>query len=122
MWLLNSYKVVGLRTWMFISNSCDCHLKSWRHAQYFSIKHKFKTSVEFYFLLVCAKSLNFIQLFWVHGSYPAGLLCPWDFPGKNTGVGSHFLFQKIFLTQGLNPYFLGLPHWEASSWEAPYFL
>ena len=35
---------------MFISNSCDCHLKSWRHAQYFSIKHKFKTLVEFYFL------------------------------------------------------------------------
>ena len=22
-----------------------------------------------------------------------GLLCPWDFPDKNTGVGCHFLFQ-----------------------------
>ena len=22
---------------------------------------------------------------------PPGLLCPWDFPGKNTGVGCHFL-------------------------------
>ena len=22
---------------------------------------------------------------------PARLLCPWDFPGKNTGVGDHFL-------------------------------
>ena len=31
------------------------------------------------------------------------LLCPWDFPGKNTGVGCHFLLQRIFLTQGLNP-------------------
>jgi len=29
-------------------------------------------------------------------------------PGKNTGVGCHFLLQGIFLTQGLN---LGLPHW-----------
>ena len=28
---------------------------------------------------------------------------PWDFPGKNTGVSSHFLLQGIFLTQGLNP-------------------
>ena len=27
---------------------------------------------------------------------------PWDFPGKSTGVGSHFLLQGIFLTQGLN--------------------
>ena len=29
------------------------------------------------------------------------------FPGKNTGVGCHFLLQGIFLTQGLNP---DLPH------------
>ena len=35
------------------------------------------------------------------------LLRPWDFPGKNTGVGCHFLLQEIFPTQGLNP---GLPH------------
>ena len=24
----------------------------------------------------------------------------WDFPGKNTGVGCHFLLQGIFPTQG----------------------
>ena len=35
------------------------------------------------------------------------LFCPWDFPGKNTGVGSHSLLQGIFLTQGSN---LGLLH------------
>ena len=39
--------------------------------------------------------------------YPTRLLHPWDFPGKNTGVGFHFLLQAIFPTQGLNP---GLPH------------
>ena len=33
---------------------------------------------------------------------PASLLCPWDFPGKNTGVGCHFLLQGLFPTQGLN--------------------
>ena len=38
-----------------------------------------------------------------HGWQPARLLCPWDFPGKNTGVGSHFLLQGKFLTQGLKP-------------------
>ena len=37
-----------------------------------------------------------------HGLQPTRLLCPWDFPGKNTGVGSHFLLQGIFLTQGSN--------------------
>ena len=31
------------------------------------------------------------------------ILRPWDFQGKSTGVGCHFLFQGIFPTQGLNP-------------------
>ena len=35
------------------------------------------------------------------------LLCPWNSPGKNTGVGSHSILQGIFPTQGSN---LGLPH------------
>ena len=41
-----------------------------------------------------------------HGLGPARLLSPWDFPGKNTGVGYYALLQGIFLTQGLNPGFL----------------
>ena len=40
------------------------------------------------------------------------LLCPWDFPGKNTGVGCDFLLQGIFQTQGSN---LCLLHWQADS-------
>ena len=42
-----------------------------------------------------------------HGLQPAELPCPWDSPGKNTGVGCHFLLQGIFPTQGSN---VGLPH------------
>ena len=38
----------------------------------------------------------------VSDSLPARLLCPWDSPGKNTGVGCHALLQGIFLTQGSN--------------------
>ena len=30
---------------------------------------------------------------WPHGRQPTRLLCPWDSPGKNTGVGCHFLLQ-----------------------------
>ena len=33
-------------------------------------------------------------------------LCPWNSPGKTTGVGSHFLLQGIFLIQCSNS---GLP-------------
>ena len=38
---------------------------------------------------------------------PGRFLRPWDSPGKSTGVGCHFLLQRIYLTQGSN---LGLPH------------
>ena len=34
-------------------------------------------------------------------------LRPWNSPGKDIGVGCHFLLQGIFPTQGLNP---GLLH------------
>jgi len=27
--------------------------------------------------------------------------CPWNFSGKNTGMGWHFLLQRIFPTQGI---------------------
>ena len=47
-----------------------------------------------------------------HELYPARLLCPWNFPDKNTGVGWHFLLQGIFPSQGSNPCLL---HWQADS-------
>ena len=43
---------------------------------------------------------------WPQGLKPARLLCPWDSPGKNTGVDCHSLVQRIFQTQGSNPGFL----------------
>ena len=57
---------------------------------------------------VCARAqtraqwLNPVLLFatpWIDCS-PDRLLYPWDLPGKNTGVGCHFLLQGIFPTQG----------------------
>ena len=38
-----------------------------------------------------------------HGLWPSRLLCPWDCPGQNTGVGCHFLLEGIILAQGSNP-------------------
>ena len=40
------------------------------------------------------------------------LFCPRDSPGKNTGVGCHFLLRGIFLIQWSN---LWLLHWQADS-------
>ena len=46
---------------------------------------------------------------------PARLLCPWDSPGKHTGVGCHALLQGIFPTQGSNLRLLCLLHWQGGS-------
>ena len=51
----------------------------------------------------CLWSLSCVRYFWPHDLQSARLLGPWDSPGKNTGVGCHFLLQGIFPTQGLNP-------------------
>ena len=40
---------------------------------------------------------------------------PWNFLGKNTGVGRHFLLQGIFLTQGSNSHLLHFLHWQVYS-------
>ena len=41
-----------------------------------------------------------------YGLWPARLLCPWDSPGRNTGVGCHAFLQEIFQIQELNPHLL----------------
>ena len=55
----------------------------------------------------CESHLVMSNSLCLHGLRPTRLLCPWDSPGKNMGVGCHFLLQEVFLTQGLN---LGLLH------------
>ena len=42
----------------------------------------------------------------------SGSFCPWDFSGKNTEVGCHFILQGIFLTQGSD---LRLLNWQVNS-------
>ena len=54
----------------------------------------------------------------------ARLLCPWEFPGKSTGVGYHFPLQGIFLTQGSKLHLLCLLHcrwilYLLSHWGSP---
>ena len=55
------------------------------------------------FHLSCFTAESSPTLLQPHVLQPARLLCPWDFPGKNTGVGCHALLQGIFPTQGSNP-------------------
>ena len=53
------------------------------------------------------KSLSRVRLLVTPQTVARQAPLSWDFRGKNTGVGCHFLLQEIVPTQGLNP---GLPH------------
>ena len=54
-----------------------------------------------------------------HGQQPSRLLCPWNFPGKNTGVGCYFILQGIFSTYRLNPHLWHLLHWQVDFFFPP---
>ena len=70
------------------------------------------------YIKLCLVAKSCPTLWQLHGLELARLLCPWDFPGKNTGVGCHFVFQGIFLFPGdlpdseVKPVF---PVWQADS-------
>ena len=64
------------------------------------------------FCVSCSVVFNSLQ---PHGLYLTRLLCPWNSPGKNAGVGCHSLLQGIFLTQGLNLCLFCLLHWQVGS-------
>ena len=56
---------------------------------------------------------------WPYVLWPTGLLCPGDSPGKNTGVGCHFLLQGIFPTQESNP---GILHCRQILYQLSYWV
>ena len=51
---------------------------------------------------MCVSHLVMSNPFQHNGLHPIRLLCPWNSPGKNAGVGCHSLLQGIFPTQDLN--------------------
>ena len=57
----------------------------------------------------CNKLLQSCPTLQPYGLQPARLLCTWNSPGKNIGVGRRVLLQGIFSTQGLNLCLLHLP-------------
>ena len=54
---------------------------------------------------VKVKSLSHIRLLATHGLQPTRLLCPWDFPGKTTGVGCYCLiWNSVYLNAKKIPF------------------
>ena len=67
--------------------------------------------IDAYSLCGCMPShFSCVWLFVTIWTVSCRLLCPWDSPGKNTGVDCHALLQGIFPTQVRNLSPLCLPH------------
>ena len=74
---------------------------------------QFYGSVLFVFMCVCV--LSHARLFVTLWTVACQASLSWNSPGKNAGVGCHFLLQGIFPTQGSNQHSLSLLHWQAYS-------
>ena len=61
-----------------------------------NLLHEKKISIEYKskYTQCCLVAKLCPTLMWVHGQWTTRLLCLWDFPGKNTVVGCHFLLQE----------------------------
>ena len=74
-------------------------------------------------LLLLLSHFSHVRLCAPHRRQPTRFPCPWDSPGKNTGVVCHFLLQGIFPTQGSNSCLLVscIDRWiiyHCTTWEA----
>ena len=100
------------KNWTWVSCIADRFFTNWAIREF--IRHfKIKScqKINYTYVCVCAKLLSHVWLFVTPWTI-AHWLCPWNFPGKNTRLGCHFLFQGIFLTQGSNLGLLRLLHWQ----------
>ena len=99
-----------------LSDSMDCRLPGFsihgvfqaRVLEWGAIAFSEMLSRETYSKHVCVSCSVVSGSLQPHGLRPTRLLCPWNSPGKNTGVGCHFLLQGTFPTQRSNP---GLLHY-----------
>ena len=80
-------------------------------SQYLPSKNTLQSTGEIAYIVKCHVHSVVSDSLQSRGLQLTRLLCPWDFPGKNTRVGCHFLLQGIFPTQGSNPRFLRLLYW-----------
>ena len=69
------------------------------------------------YICVCLGLSVMSDCLWSHGLWSTRFLCPWNSPGKKTGVSCHFLLQGIFPTQGSNR---GLPYCRQTLYHLSY--
>ena len=69
---------------------CKIYISVGRYALSWSTEHNMYIQISVRAWLVTSVVSDSLR---PNGPWPTRLLCPWDSPGKNTGVGCHFLLQ-----------------------------
>ena len=117
-WLRKAYRLVHWLSSSLTTFWMSLALSWWLPEHYplqletFSF-HSFSLSYcTFHCVCVHAKSLLSCLPLWdpMDPMEHTRLLCPWNYPGKNSGEGSHSLVQGTFPTQGSNLHLLWLLH------------
>ena len=88
-WLMEHTWEKMHRKWVMFSEE----VKRKKKNDYCSMKPVYITIPSFFSLLLLLVALVVSDSVWPHRQQPTRLLCPWDSPGKNTGMGCHFLLQ-----------------------------
>ena len=71
----------------------------WTQPSYKTVWERITTNVNNEIPMLCSVSQSVTSdSLWPHELQPSRLLCPWDSPGKNTGVGCRGLLQEILPT------------------------
>ena len=86
---------------MLKRNELSSHEKTWRNIKCISLSKRSQSEKATYYMIpilwhaaaAAAKSLQSCPTLRPHRRKPTRFPCPWDSPGKNTGVGCHFLLQ-----------------------------
>ena len=113
-----SFQIISKNLWAIFWNTSIYvwFIMSEIHWPLFSLSHLAESvGISHCCPLYTACVLSCVQVFATPWTVAPRLLCPWDFPGKNPGVGCHFLLQGIFQTHGSNQCLPCFLQWQADS-------
>ena len=102
-------EITGIRVIMFLSNDMTKHIAFYNGKQVYCIflNQLVVTPLLCPWLVEWSGVPSPVWLFVAAWTIAHQALLPWKFPGKNTGVGCCFLFQRIFSTQPVSPALAG---------------
>ena len=114
-WILSAV-VLKSRLWF---DNFYIHISPWIAPAKLHLLQRQSLSERVLCMLHCCSATIVPDSLWPYGLWSSRLLCPWDSPGKNTGIGCHALLQKSSWPRDhQSPALAGWFFTISASWEA----